>query len=227
MNFALDLSNLVTERYIIVGELLGEYDSLINLLYQQKFSYKDTLIFTGNFINTSTFESPINQKQLETILFLKNTMNVFSVKGKNEFDFLRKVQSDGIPPWLESNPKSEEIVKFIEELPLIIQVSDYIYTINAGVQPNLSLEEQNPEVFYSIGEYDLDSRFYQFENPEEKSWYDFEMYDGSGLLKFCFGGKDIGKVEVPAGYCLGRELGNKLNALIVRKDDLQQIIVQS
>ena len=165
--------------------------------------------------------------QLDNITFIRNVMNVYSVKGKEEFDFLRKIQVENeLPQWLKNNPKSEEILKFIEELPLIIKVSDYIYIVNAGVQPNLSLEEQNPEVFYSIGEFDRESRFYQFENPNGKNWYDFEMYDGNRLLRFCFGGKDIGNITVPSGYCLGRDADKALRALIIRKGVDEPIIVE-
>jgi len=227
MDFIMDLSNAATDRYFIVGDLLGDYERLINMLYQQKFSYKDTLIFTGNFIDPETVDSPMNTKQLETVTFLKNAMNAFSVKGRNEFNFLRKVSETGVPAWMETNKKHQEILKFIEELPLIIRVSDYIYVVNAGVQPNLPLNEQDPEVFYSIGGYDPDSRFYQFENPEQKSWCEFDIYDGGGLMRFCFGGKNLNKIEFPAGYCLGREAGSMLTALIIRKNNPEPIIIQS
>ena len=226
MDLVLDLSTLKTDRVIVVGKLLGEYDKLIGLLYQQKFNFNDTLIFTGNFINPETAFEPTNDKQMNAITFIRNTVNTYSVKGKNEFSFLRRIQEEGDPQWLEDAPKRDEIIKFIDELPLIIKISDYIYIVNAGVQPNKSLTEQDPEVFYSIGEYDPDSRFYQFENPSHKSWYDFDMYEGDNLLRFCFGGKDLNSVEVPAGYCLGRTVGKQLKVMVFRKNYQTPIILQ-
>ena len=88
-------------------------------------------------------------------------------------------------------------------------------------------QEQDPEVFYSIGEYDKDSRFYQFENPEEKSWYDFDIYEGDGLMKYCFGGNNLDKVDYPAGYCLGRKKDGILTSLVIRKNNPVPIIIQS
>jgi|MudIll2142460700_1097286.scaffolds.fasta_scaffold11045_4 hypothetical protein len=227
MDLVMDLTALKTDRIIIVGELLGEYNKLIGLLYQQKFCFNDTLIFTGNFIDTDTALEPTNEKQMNAITFIRNTINTYSVKGKNEFSFLRKIEESGDPQWLSNNSKRDEIVKFIDELPLIIKISDYIYIVNAGVQPNKPLTEQDPEVFYSISEYDPDSRFYQFENPSHKSWYDFDMYEGERLLKFCFGGSDLNQIEVPAGYCLGRTAGKQLKVLVFRKDYPNPIILQA
>lgn len=219
MDFVLDLSDLNTGRFIIAGDIKGDYPRFMNMMYQQRFNHKDTLIMTGNFIDE---EDP---RSIETILFLKNNMNVYSVKGKDEFNLLRK-ESEDRPLWLKDYPKTEEIIKFIDELPLIIKVSDYIYVVNAGIQPTKPIEEQDPEVFYSIGEYDKDSRFYQFDNPEEKSWYEFDIYEGDKLLKFCFSNVNVNKIEVPAGYCLGRDVNTRsiLGLIVVPGQDSPLLI---
>jgi len=227
MDYIMDLTDKATDRVFVVGELLGDYDKLITLLYQQKFNFNDILIFTGNFIDIDTAFNPTNEKQLSALSFIRNTINTYSVKGKNEFSFLRRIQEEESPQWLAEHPKQDEITNFIDELPLIIRISDYIYIVNAGVQPNRRLDEQDPEVFYSMDEYDPDSRFYQFENPSHKSWYEFDMYDGDRLIKYCFGGKDINRVEVPAGYCLGRAPEKQLKVLVFRKGFQEPIILQA
>ena len=228
MDFVLDLTDIGADRIFVIGELLGDYDRLINLLYQQKFGYKDILVSTGNFINLETVDDTNNSKQLDSLVFLHRVMNAYSVKGRNEFDFLRRLsERPEALEWLHNHPGEEEILNFIEELPLIIKISDYIYVVNAGLQPNKAVINQDPEAFYSIGPYDPDSRFYQFENPEQKSWYDFDFYAGDRLLKFCFGGSDISRVEVPAGYCLGRDAGKSIKALIFRNGEDSPIILES
>lgn len=229
MQYVVDLSKLDTERYFIIGDVLGDHDRMINMFYQQRVGGRDTLIFTGNFINVEDADSPINSSQLSNVLFIKNVMNAYSVKGKNEFDFLRKLEQDvQKPQWIAEHEKADEILKFIGELPLIIKVSEYLYVVNAGIQPDKSIKKQEPDVFYSIGEYDKDSRFYQFDNPESKSWYDFDMKEGDIKNKFCFGGKDIGKVEVPAGYCLGRNsINDPIRALILRKGQHDPILIEA
>jgi len=220
MSYILDLSDLNTERFIIIGDIGGDHVRFINMVYQQKFSYKDTLVLTGDFLDEG------NPRSLETVLFLKNSMNVYSVKGKNEFSLLRK-DFEEKPLWIKDFPKTEEIINFIDELPLIIKVTDYIYIVNAGIQPTKSLEEQDPEVFYSIGEFDKDSRFYQFDNPEEKSWYDFDIYEENKLLKFCFSNAGADKIEVPAGYYLGKIANRVLSGLVIKPGQDDPILIQS
>lgn len=223
MDFVLDLSTLDTDRYFVVGDIKGDYDQFIALLYQQKFGYKDTLITTGNML------SMFKESSKDSLLFIKNVVNAYSTKGKNEVDLEKKLDDDpnDLPPWLSEMPKKEDLFKFIEELPLIIKITDYIYVVNAGVEPTKSIEEQNPEAFYSIGVYDKDSRFYQFENPQQKSWYDFDFYKESNLIKFCFGNLSLTKESVSAGYPLGRDEGTSIKCLIFKKGQDQPILVQS
>jgi len=86
----------------------------------------------------------------------------------------------------------------------------------------------NPEVFYSIGDYDEDSRFYQFDNPESKSWYDFEMpADNDNLIKFCFCRGNAGKLAVPLGYWVGRKPQEAIKALIFTKDQESPVLIES
>jgi hypothetical protein len=228
MNYVMDLSNLDTDRFIIVGDVHGNHEKLIALLYQQKFGYKDTLVLTGNFVGEEGYSAGDSKgaDAAGVMAFIKNVMNGYSVKGKHEFDLLRKIdETKLLPSWLSTNPKSSEILKFIEELPLIIKVSPYIYIVSAGLVPGKPIDRQDPEVFYSIGSFDKDSRFYQFENPESKSWYDFDFFDDDKTLKFCFGGGDIGKIDVPAGYCLGRNPDQTLRAIILRKGQEDKPII--
>jgi len=210
MDFTLDLSVLSTKRYFIVGELRGEYDSLIDILYNQGFNKDDTLITTGNNID---FDSP---KSLDCLYFLINCHNVYSVKGKKEFDICTE---ENLPQWIDDKDKSN-ILEYIAELPLVIKIDDYMYVVNSGVEPGKKFEEQNPEVFYSIDKYDSNSRFYQFENPEKKSWYEYEFFSEGKLTKYCFGGFGSGTISQPAGYDLGRSVNSKsLKMLIINKGD--------
>lgn len=208
----LDLSDLKTKRLFVVGNLLGNYDSLISLLYQQRFTVADTLITTGDMIDIAGEGKPI-----ELLSFLKNTNNSYSVKGKNEVDMLRKCSKDivDIPIWLQSYPKLPEIVKFLDELPSIIKISDYFYVVNSGVEPLRDINDQDPEVFYSIGNYDRDSRFYRFDNPEQKSWYEFNLYLDERAIKFCFSGIPLSDVNVPGGFCLATDVKGIKRCLVL------------
>ena len=201
-----DLSNIEVERYFVVGELRGCYDNLINLLHVQNFTYKDVLITTGNILDID------NPRSLDLLYFIKNNNNCYSIKGRQEFDILNLEDK---PKWYEN-----DLSTFIEELPLVIKITDNLYVVNTGVEPHKSFEDQNIEVFYNIDEYDKDSRFYQFENPEKKSWYEFEFHKDNKLVKFCFG-LNVVDITVPAGYALGRDVKNNksIKCLIVTKQN--------
>jgi len=201
MDNILDLSGLETNRVFIVGNLDGEYDALMRVLWQQRFSYLDTLIVTGGFFNEE------NPKSLEMTIFLRNSMNCYSVKGMNEVNFIKSI---GDPIKLDVLTKrfglnlNDLIIDYIKDLPLVIRYNDYII-VNSGLDPTKDINEQNPDIFYSIGEFDRDSIFYQYDNPKEESWYTLPYRMGGRRLKVCFGGIYVDDIEVPAGYNLGRD----------------------
>jgi hypothetical protein len=208
MDFVLDLSTLKTDRYFIIGDICGNYDLLIEALYEQNFNKNDTLVATGNIIN------PEKDTSLECIYFIMNGHNTYSVKGKREFDLISKNED---PLWLKDTEDKKDVLKYLDELPLVIKITDNIYVVNSGAEPTKKLEDQAPDVFYNIGDYDKDSRFYTFDNPDKKSWYEFDFEAGDTPIKFCFGG-NTSKRETPAGFPLGLgEDGSTLKYLIIDK----------
>jgi hypothetical protein len=211
MDFVLDLSNLKTDRYFIFGDICGNYELLIDALYEQNFNKNDTLIATGNIIDENIDLS------LECLYFIMNNHNTYSVKGKNEFNLINK-NINNTPQWFKTAENQYAIKQYLEELPLVIKATNKIYIVNSGAEPNKKLEEQSPDVFYNIGDYDKDSRFYLFDNPDKKSWYEFEFKSGDTAIKFCFGGKFTRSNDLPAGYSLGQdEKRANLKYLIIDK----------
>ncbi len=188
----LDLTSIPTERVFVVGSIDGEYQKLIDILYEQDFCYNDILVLTGDFINESS------SRLLDIIHFLKDNKNCYSVKGKKEIDFLKKYQEDTLPDFLKEICDIE-IISFLEKLPLVIELPNKYFVVNKGLEPNKSFtEQQSEEVFYSIPHYDIESRYYQFNNPEKKCWFDFEFEDG----KICFSDIELEEIQVTAGYNL-------------------------
>ena len=206
-----DLSNIQAERIFVVGEIRGDYASFIDLLYTQKFNVNDIIIATGNFLH------PEKRYSEDLINFFLENDNTFSVKGKSEFDL---INDDNKPEWLQ-----DILLDYIEELPLIIKLTDTLYIVNKGIEPRKSIEDQFPDVFYNIDTYDENSRFYQFENPDKKNWYDFEFFNNDKLMKFCFGGWDIPNNITTAGYCLGRDAGKAIKCAIFHNNDFDNPII--
>lgn len=202
MDYLLDLTNLDTKRFFITGELQGDYDALMRLLYQQRFGWADTFISTGNFFNVN------NPKSLDMAIFLRNSLNCYSVKGESEVKLLQDIEKEDVMSLYSKKfgtNFNEHIISYIKEMPLVIKIGDY-FVMNAGLDPTKTLVDQDPEVFYTIGEYDKDSRFYQYPNPEESSWYNIPYLIDGKRSKICFSKIYLNNIEIPAGYNLGRNL---------------------
>lgn len=218
MNKILDLSFIASERFFVIGDLFGDYSKMINLLYEQNFNYNDTLIFTGNFLFRD------NTRSLDCYEFLKNSVNVYSVYGAHEHvlvNILKNKDEGNLPFWLKEYPKRNEFINFIETLPSIIKVSDYLFIVNSGIDPGKDIYSQDEQVFYTIRKFDKNSYYYQTTLENERHWYDYS-FDG---VKFCFSNIDAGNIEVPAGYCLSREYDSKLKCLIFQKGDDMPILI--
>ncbi|GEM_PF-4446933 len=208
----LNLTQQNSERIFIVGALEGDYKALINILYEQNFNYKDILILTGNFIDNENYKN-----LLDIIYFLKDNKNCYSVKGKKEIDFLEDYNEDKLPDFLKELC-TLEVISYLDKLPLCIQINDYI-VVSKGLEPNISLSQQQEEALYFIPHYDKESKFYQFDNPEKKSWFDFEFQEG----KICFSDIELEEIIVTAGYNL-KNSEAILSAVIILDND-QPIII--
>jgi len=217
MDNLLDLTDLNTKRYFIVGEIHGDHEALMRLLFQQRYNYADTLILCGDFFDT---DAP---KIIDLIGFLHNAMNAYAVKGEYEVNFLNDLQ---VPEKKEELSKKlgkyiddERIINYMNDLPLVIKIGDY-YIMHAGLDPSQPLENQDPEVFYSIGEYDKDSRFYQYPNEREESWYQKPYLVNGVHVKICFSHIHTKVPGVLTGYNLGRkpEVDLRFRCLIINKD---------
>jgi len=181
-------------RVVIVGALEGSYYTLIDFLYMQEFSYKDILILTGNFINV---DNPNSEKLIN---FIRESANVFSIKGANEKIFLDAVESK--KHQICHFNLTQEDIYFLENLPLIIELHDNIYIVNAGYNPTINLDKQNPD--YTI---------YKTNVVADNDWYNQEQ---QGSI-FCFTHSKLDKTKLPGGYNLGN-IDNNLHALILYKD---------
>jgi hypothetical protein len=208
----LSLKGVPYERIFVVGSLCGSYTNLINILYEQEFNHKDLLILTGNFISKES------DQILDIVHFLKNNDNCYSVLGKCESDFLISYQSKELPEMFYEIFDST-LINFLSNLPLIIELDYQYFVVNAGLEPYKELVDQDERVFYSITNYDQESRYYQFFNPEKKSWYDFEFPQ----RKIIFSNPSIEETVVTAGYNLNTE--TLLGSLIIT-DEQEPIIIQ-
>lgn len=197
----LNLSEYKDTRIFVIGALEGSYYTLVDFLYTQEFSFKDILILTGDFLNVS------NQNSEGMIQFIKKNSNVFSVKGFNE-----KILIDDIEHNKTINVKfnlTENDINFLGNLPLVIELNDNLYVVNAGYNSSVSLDKQNPD--YTI---------FKTNKISEDDWYNKEQQASI----FCFTNSKLHKTKVPGGYNLGN-IKNNLYCLIMYKD-AQPILIK-
>jgi hypothetical protein len=208
----LNLTDSGFTRVFVVGSLNGDYFKLIDLLYEQQFTYSDGLVLCGNFVNQES------DNLFDIFHFLKNNKNCFSVLGKNEVDFVEAYKEDKLPEFLQTLVDTA-IIEYLETLPLAIQFDNFL-VVNAGIEPSKELPDQDDKVFYSIPLYDRESRYYQFENPESKSWFDFTF----DPLKICFTNNSIEETTVEAGYNLKSSTSNLVCLIITPQNEVPVII---
>jgi hypothetical protein len=225
MDNILDLTKLDTQRVFVVGELNGDHSALMRLLYQQRFGHKDTLITTGNFFNIDSLNS------LDLTVFLRNAVSCYSVIGEQEIKLLQYLEDPEKEKEIRDklkNKLSNYCLEFICSCPPVIKYKDY-YIMHAGVDPSKALDDQDPTVFFSIGEYDKDSRFYQYPNPEKASWYNTPYLVNGKHVKICFSRIYLEDIEVPAGYNLGRntQINSGLRCLVLDKTQGAPSIITS
>jgi hypothetical protein len=190
----LKLTEYKDSRVIVIGALEGEYYQLIDFLYDQEFSYKDLLVLTGDFINVAEKDSE------KLIQFIRDSNNVFSIKGFNEKLLVDDVESKK-EAYLPFRLTQDDVL-FLEKLPLVIELSQDVYIVNAGYNPAVRIDKQNPD--YTI---------YKADKLSDSDWFNKEQQAAT----FCFTHSTLDKTKVAGGYNLG-SVTNNLNALILYKD---------
>ncbi len=207
----LSLKGVTYERMFVLGSLKGNYNNLIDILYEQNFNHKDLLILCGNFICNES------DQILDIIHFLKNNDNCYSVLGKEEVNFLTSYDDKQLPEMFY-DLFDNTLINFLRNLPLIIELDYQYFVVSSGLEPHKELVDQDERVFYSITNYDEESRYYQFDNEEKKSWYDFEFPQ----KVIIFSNPSIEETIVASGYNLNTS--GLLTGLIITDEEEPTII---
>jgi hypothetical protein len=212
----LDLQDNTVDRVFIFGNINGRYEKFIDILYYQNYSNNDIIISTGNLID------PESDYSLDLIEFFRNTDVSYCVYGHNEHQLVMTLKEDfnsSAPLWLKNYPNPSLIIKYLSNLPEMIHLSDDIFVVNSGIEPGIDLKKQKEDVFYSIGNYDENSRFYTFINPDKKSWYEFDHN-----CKIIFSGIETEKDSYNS--CFSLNSSDRLKCMIFKKDYFEPIIVE-
>lgn len=198
-----DVTDLLRDtRYIIVGDLHGCFDELIELLHKLDFDdEKDCLISCGDLVDRGP-------KVVELLAYLRSLPRFLAVKGNHEDKFIRwskgnpiKV-SDGlqktIDDFQEKAPNAvQAVAQFFRELPYILKTPAG-YVVHAGFDPSRSVEEQRKsDCLYTrhIGGADA-------HDPAGEFW--FKLWKGPPVF---FGHIVLSPEEAPTGPTYGLDGG--------------------
>ncbi|TMW63016.1 hypothetical protein Poli38472_005634 [Pythium oligandrum] len=152
----------LTSRVIIVGDIHGCFDELVELLAVAEFDEsKDTLILVGDLVNKGP-------KSPEVVQFARQK-NALCVRGNHDDAALSayyawKSGGDDALPAKYGYVKSfsEEDIRYLEELPFTISLpAQNAMIVHAGIKPGVALEGQHPIDMYKM-------RFLEYESTNEE-----------------------------------------------------------
>jgi hypothetical protein len=170
------INTSTTGRTIVVGDIHGCYDELLDLLSKVDFAANDRLIAVGDLIT----KGPKNAEVLNRFI---SDESFSSVIGNHDLALLRYWRGEDVSltAWqtkalreLESNRKRYQ--PYLASLPFTIDLSTHLI-VHAGVRPGVPLSEQD---HYDLTE--LRTLGNDRTSREGIPWY--EVYDGDQVVLF-------------------------------------------
>lgn len=138
------------DRTIVIGDVHGCFDEMMELITKCEFSEKDALISVGDMIDRGP-------KSWEVASFFKNTGNAFSVLGNHERRVSGVIKGTSIAAWsqlhcLSKLPQEEynHWSIWFDSLPAVIETEHAIIT-HARLDPYKSLTEQDSFYTCAVG----------------------------------------------------------------------------
>ena len=203
-------------RTIVVGDLHGCYDELLDLLDKVSFASEDRLICVGDLIT----KGPKNREVLDRFM---TDPQFTSVLGNHDLAIRRrwngekfKLKPSQKPTHKELKKDKERYVPFLNQLPFTIDLGTHM-VVHAGLRPGLELFSQTTEdmtELRSLGE-DRASR-------KGPPWY--EVYDGEKIVLFGhWPAAEPRRGKKAIGLDTGCVYGGQLTAYVVETGELTSV----
>ena len=203
-------------RTIVVGDLHGCYDELMDLLDKVSFASEDRLICVGDLIT----KGPKNREVLDRFM---TDPQFTSVIGNHDLALRRrwngekfKLKESQKPTHKELKKDKERYVPFLNSLPFTIDLGTHL-VVHAGLRPGLEFHSQTTEdmtELRSLGE-DRASR-------KGTPWYD--VYDGEKIVLFGhWPSQEPRRGKKAIGLDTGCVYGGQLTAYIVETGELTSV----
>lgn len=210
------MSDQVQQRTIIVGDIHGCYDELIDLLNKVNLTDKDRVIAVGDLIT----KGPKNRDVLD--LFISDA-RFSSVLGNQDLAVLNRLEAKDFDysnaqkeTAEELEAHREEYVDFLSSLPLSIDLGSQL-VVHAGVRPGVPLSEQ--------ADSDLLELRTLGKNPTKRRgtpWYD--VYEGAKLVLFGhWPQRQVRLAPMALGIDTGCVYGNRLTAYLAETGQILSV----
>ena len=203
-------------RTIVVGDLHGCYDELLDLLDKVSFASEDRLICVGDLIT----KGPRNREVLDRFM---TDPQFTAVIGNHDLALRRrwngekfKLKASQKPTHKELKKDKERYLPFLNQLPFTIDLGTHL-VVHAGLRPGIEFHSQTTEdmtELRSLGE-DRTSR-------KGTPWYD--VYDGEKIVLFGhWPSQEPRRGKKAIGLDTGCVYGHHLTAYIVETGELTSV----
>jgi hypothetical protein len=203
-------------RTIIVGDIHGCYDELVDLLDEVKFGGSDRLISVGDLIT----KGPKNREVLDRFM---SEPNFLAVIGNHDLALRRrwngekfKLKDSQKPTHKELKKDKDHYVAYLNSLPFSIDLGTHL-VVHAGLRPGVQLHSQSTEDMTELRSLGADR-----ESRNGTPWYD--EYDGEKIVLFGhWPAAEPRRGRKAIGLDTGCVYGHHLTAYILETDELKSV----
>lgn len=203
-------------RTIVVGDIHGCYDELVDLLEEVKFGGNDRLVAVGDLIT----KGPKNREVLDRFM---SEPNFLAVMGNHDLALRRrwngekfKLKASQKPTHKELKKEKDHYVGYLNSLPFSIDLGTHL-VVHAGLRPGVALHSQTSEDLTELRSLGPDR-----ESRNGTPWYD--EYDGEKIVLFGHWPADNPRRGRKAiGLDTGCVYGHHLTAYIIETGELKSV----
>lgn len=203
-------------RTIVVGDIHGCYDELMDLLDQLDFGASDRIVSVGDLIT----KGPKNREVLEVFM---SDSRFTTVIGNHDLALRRLWSGEDVElksAQKEANKELEadkdRFLPFFDSLPFTIDLGSHL-VVHAGLRPKVELHSQTPEDLTQIRTLGEDR-----ESKDGTPWYD--VYDGEKFVLFGhWPAPEPRRGKMALGLDTGCVYGHHLTSFTVESGELTSV----
>ena len=163
-------------RTIVIGDIHGCYDELVELLGKLTFAQEDRVVAVGDL----TAKGP---KSREVLDLFSNDVRFSSVVGNHDLALVRRWRGEEVAlkpsqakAFAELQADDDRYLHYLASLPLLISLTSHV-VIHAGLRPGVPLDQQSADDL-------LELRTLGDDRTSRKGTPWYEVYDGPATALF-------------------------------------------